>query len=88
MSETPLSVTDCIAAFIETQFLVSFGEDFTPDTNLFSEGFMDSFGYVQLINFLQTEFGLTLGDDAILTNVMSSLSSMTKAVNARLAEVG
>lgn len=88
MTQTTLSVTDRIAAFVEEQFLVTFGEDVTPDTNLFSAGVMDSFGYVQLVTFLQREFGLSLGDDEILNNVMVSLSSMAKTVNARLAEIG
>ena len=75
-----------IADYVETQFLVTLDEDFTPDTNLFEAGIMDSFGYVQLIGFLQTEFGVTLGDDDYLTNVMVSLTRMTDAVTARLAQ--
>lgn len=75
-----------IADYVETQFLVTLDEDFTPDTNLFEAGIMDSFGYVQLIGFLQTEFGVTLGDDDYLTNVMVSLTRMTDVVTARLAQ--
>lgn len=81
-------VIDRIAAHIETQFLVTYGEDFSADTNLFESGIMDSFGYVQMITFLQSEFGITLGDDAILTNVMVSLQRMTDAVTTGLAKVG
>jgi|APLak6261682215_1056145.scaffolds.fasta_scaffold51667_2 D-alanine--poly(phosphoribitol) ligase subunit 2 len=80
-------VIDRIAAYIETQLLVTYGEDFTAGTNLFESGIMDSFSYVQLINFLQSTFDITLGDDAILTNVMVSLQRMTDAVTAGLAKV-
>jgi len=66
---------------------VTYGEDFTAGTNLFESGIMDSFSYVQLINFLQSTFDITLGDDAILTNVMVSLQRMTDAVTAGLAKV-
>lgn len=88
MTKPGSSVTDRIAAYIEAQFLVTYGEDFTAVTNLFEAGIMDSFGYVQLINFIQTEFGITLDDDAILTSVMVSLQRMADAVTASLAEVG
>lgn len=73
-----------IADYIEGQFLVTLGVDFEPDTNLFEAGIMDSFGYVQLIGFLQSQFGLTLGDEDFLNNVMVSLTRMTETVTARL----
>ncbi len=88
MTKPDSSVTDRIAAYIEAQFLVTYGEDFTAGTNLFEAGIMDSFGYVQLINFIQTEFGVTLDDDAILTSVMVSLQRMADAVTASMAEAG
>lgn len=79
------TVTPRIAHYIEEQFLVTFGEDFDVDTNLFEAGIMDSFGYVQLLGFLQSEFQLTLEDDEFLTNVMSSLRRMVAAASAKLA---
>ncbi len=80
------TVMSRIASYIEGQFLVTLGEDFEPDTNLFETGIMDSFGYVQLIDFLQTEFGLTLADEDFLTNVMVSLTRMTATVSAKMAQ--
>lgn len=88
MIQSDTAVIDRIAAYIEAQFLVTNGEDFTAGTNLFEAGIMDSFGYVQLVNFIQSEFGITLDDDAILTSVMVSLQRMTDAVTASLAEAG
>lgn len=88
MTQSDSAVINRIAAYIEAQFLVTYGEDFSASTNLFEAGIMDSFGYVQLINFIQTEFGITLDDDAILTSVMVSLQRMTDAVTASLAEAG
>ncbi|BCH61726.1 phosphopantetheine-binding protein [Agrobacterium vitis] len=80
------TVAPRIAKYIEEQFLVIFGEDFDVDTNLFEAGIMDSFGYVQLLGFLQSEFQLTLEDDEFLTNVMSSLRRMAVAASAKLVQ--
>ena len=45
---------------------------------------MDSFGYVQLVDFLQDTFGIAFSDDDILTNVLVSLARMTEAVEAQV----
>jgi acyl carrier protein len=76
-------IRDAIKAQIEDEMLVTYGEDFTDDTNLFEAGIMDSFGYVQLVGFLQETFGVTLNDEDILTNVMVSLARMTEAVEGQ-----
>ncbi|MGP6087643.1 acyl carrier protein [Antarctobacter jejuensis] len=82
---------DAIRSYIEEQFLVTYGEDFEGDTNLFQAGIMDSFGYVQLVGFLTDEFGVTFDDDAIFGDVMVSLDRMVAAVNdsaSPLAQAG
>lgn len=73
-----------IKARIEEEMLVTYGEDFTDDTNLFEVGIMDSFGYVQLVGFLQDTFSIAFSDDVILTNVMVSLGRMIEAVEAQM----
>jgi len=73
-----------IKARIEEEMLVTYGEDFTDDTNLFEAGIMDSFGYVQLVGFLQDTFSIEFSDDVILTNVMVSLARMIEAVEAQM----
>lgn len=77
------SVETIIRGYIEVQFMVSWQTDFTSATNLFQAGIMDSFGYVQLVEFLQTRFGFTFNDEEILTNVMVSLETMVAAVSAK-----
>ncbi|MGE4280884.1 MAG: phosphopantetheine-binding protein [Magnetospirillum sp.] len=79
---------DKIRAFIEEQFLVSFDEDFPEDTNLFKEGIMDSFGYVQLCRFLEREFAITFSEAEMTGNVLVSLSQIRDTVAAKLAALG
>ena len=76
---------DKIRAFIEEQFLVEFDEDFPEDTNLFKEGVMDSFGYVQLCRFLEREFAITFTEAEMTGNVLVSLSQIRDTVAAKLA---
>ncbi|WP_275466511.1 acyl carrier protein [Streptomyces noursei] len=61
---------------MEDRFLVEFGEDVTPDTDLFKAGVMDSFGYLQLMDFLEAEFGVKISPDEILGNIFVSLATI------------
>lgn len=79
---------DKIRAFIEEQFLVAFDEDFPEDTNLFKEGVMDSFGYVQLCRFLEREFAITFSEAEMTGNVLVSLSQIRDTVAAKVAALG
>lgn len=79
---------DKIRAFIEEQFLVEFDDDFPEDTNLFKEGVMDSFGYVQLCRFLEREFAITFSETEMTGNVLVSLSQIRDTVAAKLAAAG
>lgn len=76
---------DKIRAFIEEQFLVEFDTDFPEDTNLFKEGVMDSFGYVQLCRFLEREFAITFTEAEMTGNVLVSLTRIRDTVAAKLA---
>lgn len=79
---------DKIRAFIEEQFLVEFDDDFPEDSNLFKEGVMDSFGYVQLCRFLEREFAITFTEAEMTGNVLVSLSQIRDTVTAKLKQNG
>lgn len=79
---------DKIRAFIEEQFLVEFDDDFPEDSNLFKEGVMDSFGYVQLCRFLEREFAITFTEAEMTGNVLVSLTQIRETVTAKLKQNG
>lgn len=81
-----MSRTEKIQQFIEERFLVEFGGDITADTDLFKEGVIDSFGYIQMMNFLEDEFAFQMDEADILTDVFVSLSSIDDFVSRKLAE--
>ncbi|MFF2945449.1 acyl carrier protein [Streptomyces niveus] len=77
--------TEQIRRFIEEYFLVEFGADVTPETDLFKAGVIDSFGYVQLMAFLERKFSLKLTGEEILLNVLVSLDAIDAFVARRVA---
>lgn len=74
-----------IRAFIEEQFLIEYDETFPEDTNLFNEGIMDSFGYVQLCRFLEREFHIKFSEEEMTSNVLVSLTRIREHVARKTA---
>ncbi|MER5408925.1 acyl carrier protein [Streptomyces sp. NPDC002769] len=76
--------TKKIREYMEDRFMVDFGEDVTPDTDLFKVGVMDSFGYLQLMDYLETEFDVKIASDEILGNVFVSLATIDAFVAEKI----
>lgn len=72
-----------IREFVCSTFLVEFGEDVFDDTDLFKAGIMDSFGYLQLIRFLEETFGITYTDEEMLMDILVSFNRIVASVESK-----
>ncbi|QGZ36666.1 phosphopantetheine-binding protein [Stappia indica] len=77
---------DKIRDFIEEQFLIEFDDSFPEDSDLFKEGVMDSFGYVQLIRFLEQEFDIRFTEQEMTGDVLVSLVQIRETVGRKVAD--
>ena len=68
--------------YLEENFMFEFNEEITEDTDLFKAGILDSFGYISLMNHIEEEYGVKFGEDALLDNVMVSLSRIVEFVDS------
>ncbi len=48
-------IKEKLRAFIQEKFEIDDDPDFTDDVHLFNEGFVDSFGAVEIIHFYRTD---------------------------------
>ena len=69
-----------IAKFITETFLFEFDSNVTADTNLFETGLLDSFGFTQLIAFLEETFDITLSEDEFSSDDIGSLNGLVRIV--------
>ncbi|WP_346900179.1 acyl carrier protein [uncultured Roseibium sp.] len=76
-----------IRDFIEEQFLIEFDDTFPETSDLFKEGVMDSFGYIQLVRFLEEEFGIKFTEQEMTSGVMVSLTQIEKAVAQKVSKL-
>jgi acyl carrier protein len=82
MSPTPRAR---IESFLAQTLLLDDTVRLAPDTDLFREGLIDSFGYVQLVAFLEQEFGIKIGEDELMTDALSTVPNMERLVLDKLA---
>ena len=73
-----------IKRFLAEQQLIRFDGDVDEHTDLFRSGLIDSYGYVELIRFLESEFGVQFSNEEILTDVVVSLAGITSLVSSKL----
>lgn len=73
-----------IKDFIENTFLIEFDEEITSRTNLFKEGVLDSFGYIQLMKFLEKEFNVKFSEEDMLSDISVNLEAIENKVNVKM----
>lgn len=76
------NVTDRIRKFLEAQFpLVRTLRD---QDRLLGDGILDSLGILDVVSFLESEFGMTVSDEELLPENFNSISTLAAFVESRL----
>jgi acyl carrier protein len=71
-----------IRSFIVDSFFV---EDFADDDSFLRRGLIDSTGMMELVAFLEEQFGLTLQDGELVPENLDSLARVTAFVERKQA---
>jgi acyl carrier protein len=73
----PHEIAGRIEVFIRRQFRLP-DEDprFSRDVHLFEAGYVDSAGVIELILFIESNFGVTLGDEHIFSDQFTSINGI------------
>jgi acyl carrier protein len=76
---------DRIEKFIQVQFSVSPTDpEFDREVDLFERGYVDSVGFVELLEFLRQEFGVEVPDEDLLDDDFSSITGIARIVSRNL----
>jgi D-alanine--poly(phosphoribitol) ligase subunit 2 len=85
-ARTRAEVEEKLRSFVEEHFLVEFGRDFDTATNLFETQIIDSFGFVELVQFLERDFKVKIQDSDLLSGELTSIDGITNLVETRTYE--
>ena len=82
----------CLESFVRKQFHVADGDsEFSREAHLFEGGYVDSAGIVELLMFIESAFGVTLGDEQIFNDeftTINGISALVAALERRDGAVG
>lgn len=74
---------DKIRQYLAETLLIEFGDGgsgVSEDANLFESGLIDSFGFVQLVAFLEKTFAIEISDEEVLSDALSSFAKIRSFV--------
>ncbi|MEM8730223.1 MAG: acyl carrier protein [Pseudomonadota bacterium] len=77
-----------VQSFISSEFLVEFGNEINAKTDLFEDEIIDSFGFIELITFIETEFDVKLSDDDMASPEIGSVAGIVDIIVSRRSEAG
>jgi acyl carrier protein len=74
-------IIDRVRAFVREQFLYMQADwPLADDTPLLAAGVLDSIGVLELVEFLQKEYGITVADDDMTEQHLGSLNGIAAFV--------
>ena len=69
---------DKIKAFIVENFLFGKDDGLEDDTSFLEEGIIDSTGVLELVSFLEEEYGIAVEDEELVPENLDSIDNVTK----------
>ena len=58
-----MTVIEELREYLSHEFMIDFEKDVDDETDLIAEGFIDSFGYLQLLAHLERKYGVNTSDN-------------------------
>lgn len=79
---TAEQIKEKITKFLGSHFKVNFSE-VNDQTDLFQEGLIDSFGFVELVAFLEKTFSIRFDEKEFTTNSLNTVANMVETVKKK-----
>ena len=80
MSET----RDKIREFIVENFLFGSDEELTDEVSFLDEGIIDSTGILELVSFLEEDFGITVEDEELIPENLDSIKNVVAYLEKKM----
>jgi acyl carrier protein len=83
--EPPDSVHVVLHQFVVTNFLFDNG-DVADDASLLGEGIIDSTGVLELVTFVEKQFGIEVADEELVPENFDSIAGLSAFVRLKTAK--
>ena len=71
-----MKINEQIKQFFEDNFMAEFDESFTSESSLLENGIIDSTGVLELVLFIEENFGIKVEDDELIPENLDSLNNI------------
>ncbi len=78
-----MMIADQLRQFVTTNFYVADAGTLSDDDSLLDAGIVDSTGVLELISFIEREFGFTVEDEEIVPENLDSIARLTAFVSRK-----
>ncbi len=78
-------VKEKIRAFVVENFLFGEGDDLSDNTSFLEDGIIDSTGILELVDFLEEEFEITIDDEDLVPENLDSLNNATAYIGKKIS---
>ena len=77
-------IEEKIKAYLAVTCLINFDDtEANNDTDLFQSGLIDSYGFVELVAFLEREFAIRVTDDDLVSAPFNSVNELVNYVGEK-----
>jgi acyl carrier protein len=73
-----------IRAFIIENFLFGKDDGFKDDTSFLDDGIIDSTGVLELVNFLEEEFSISVQDEELVPENLDSINNVVAYLETKI----
>jgi methoxymalonate biosynthesis acyl carrier protein len=85
VGKTVTEVMSELRVFIRQEFKVKESDaDFNDDVHLFDYGYVDSFGAVSILTFIESRFGVRVSDTDLTVHPLNTVREIATLVQGRL----
>lgn len=74
---------ELIQGFIKQRFPLASSKELTPELSLLDSGIVDSLGVLDLVAFIEEQFGIEAQDEDLVPENFDSIDALTRFVNER-----
>jgi acyl carrier protein len=81
-----MNIAESVRKFLTTNFYIADPDELGNDASLLGRGIVDSTGILEVVAFLESDFGVTVGDEEMLPSNLDSIDNITAFVQRKKAE--
>jgi len=78
-------IVNKITSHLAEKFKVRLNDSVDQYTDLFQEGLIDSFGFVELVAFLEKAFGIQFEESEFTTSSLNSVANIVATVKRKMS---